>query len=30
LLDERGPHSLLARTDLHIRGVRTVTIGRRH
>jgi SAM-dependent methyltransferase len=28
LLDERGPHSLLARTDLHIRGVRTVTIGR--
>jgi hypothetical protein len=29
LLDERSPHSLLARTDLHIRGVRTVTIGRR-
>jgi SAM-dependent methyltransferase len=27
LLHERGPHSLLARTDLHIRGVRTVTIG---
>jgi SAM-dependent methyltransferase len=29
LLDERGPQSLLARADLHIRGVRTVTIGRR-
>jgi SAM-dependent methyltransferase len=29
LLDERGPYSLLARTDLHIRGVRSVTIGRR-
>lgn len=29
LVDVHGPHSLLARSDLHIRGVRTVTIGRR-
>jgi hypothetical protein len=29
LLDPDGPHSLLRRADLHIRGTRTVTIGRR-
>jgi SAM-dependent methyltransferase len=29
LLDDDGPHSVLRRGDLHIRGVRTVTLGRR-
>jgi SAM-dependent methyltransferase len=29
LLNEDGPHSLLHRTDLHIRGARIVTLGRR-
>jgi SAM-dependent methyltransferase len=29
LLDDRRPQSLLHRTDLHIRGTRTVTLGRR-
>ncbi|HJQ00065.1 MAG TPA: class I SAM-dependent methyltransferase [Jatrophihabitans sp.] len=29
LLDEHGPHSLLRRTDLHLRGIRTITLGRR-
>jgi SAM-dependent methyltransferase len=29
LLDERDPRSLLNRKDLHIRGGRTITIGRR-
>jgi SAM-dependent methyltransferase len=29
LLDEHGPHSLLRRADLHIRGIRTVTLARR-
>jgi SAM-dependent methyltransferase len=29
LLDEHGPDSLLRRTDLHIRGLRTITLGRR-
>jgi ubiquinone/menaquinone biosynthesis C-methylase UbiE len=29
LLDDEGPHSLLRRTDLHIRGSRIVTLGRR-
>jgi SAM-dependent methyltransferase len=29
LLDPDGPHSLLRRADLHIRGTRTITIGRR-
>jgi SAM-dependent methyltransferase len=29
LLDERGPHSLLRRTDLHLRGTRTISLGRR-
>jgi SAM-dependent methyltransferase len=29
LLDERHPRSLANRTDLHIRGSRTITIGRR-
>jgi ubiquinone/menaquinone biosynthesis C-methylase UbiE len=28
LLDDRGPHSLRGRTDLHIRGMRTVTLAR--
>ncbi len=30
LLDEHGEQSLLHRTDLHIRGVRTVTLARAH
>jgi SAM-dependent methyltransferase len=29
LLDDHGPQSLLHRTDLHIRGTRTVTLARR-
>jgi len=29
LLDENGPHSVLHRTDLHIRGTRSITLGRR-
>jgi len=29
LLDEDGPHSLLGRGDLHIRGTRIVTLGQR-
>lgn len=29
LLDQDGPQSLSRRTDLHIRGVRSVTLGRR-
>lgn len=29
LLDDHGPHSLLNRPDLHIRGGRTITIARR-
>ena len=29
LLDSRDPHSLVNRKDLHIRGGRTITIGRR-
>jgi ubiquinone/menaquinone biosynthesis C-methylase UbiE len=29
LLDPDGPRSLLRRTDLHIRGVRTITVARR-
>jgi hypothetical protein len=29
LLDERSPRSLVNRTDLHIRGGRTITIARR-
>jgi ubiquinone/menaquinone biosynthesis C-methylase UbiE len=29
LLDPDGPHSLLRRTDLHIRGTRTITVARR-
>ncbi|WP_020143517.1 class I SAM-dependent methyltransferase [Terracoccus sp. 273MFTsu3.1] len=29
LLDDDGPHALLHRTDLHLHGVRTVTIARR-
>jgi SAM-dependent methyltransferase len=29
LLDEAGPHSLLRRRDLHIRGTRTVILARR-
>ena len=29
LLDPQGPHSLLHRTDLHIRGTRILTLGRR-
>ena len=29
LLDEHGPHSLLHRSDLHIRGTRIVTLARR-
>lgn len=28
LLGDAGPHSLLHRTDLHVRGVRTVTLAR--
>lgn len=28
LLDDRGPHALLHRTDLHLHGVRTVTLAR--
>jgi ubiquinone/menaquinone biosynthesis C-methylase UbiE len=30
LVDEHGPHSLLHRTDLHIRGTRIVTLARRN
>lgn len=29
LLDDTGPHALLRRTDLHIRGTRIVTVARR-
>ena len=29
LLDDDGPHGLLHRTDLHLHGIRTVTIARR-
>jgi SAM-dependent methyltransferase len=29
LVDADGPHSLLRRTDLHIRGERTITVARR-
>ena len=29
LLDEGGPHSLLHRTDLRIRGTRSITLARR-
>ncbi|WP_345506450.1 class I SAM-dependent methyltransferase [Terrabacter aeriphilus] len=29
LLDDTGPHALLARADLHLRGTRTLTIARR-
>lgn len=29
LLDDHGPHALLRRTDLHLRGTRTVTLARR-
>ena len=29
LLEDDGPQSLLHRKDLHIRGIRTVTLGRR-
>lgn len=28
LLDDSGPHGLLRRTDLHLRGIRTLTIAR--
>lgn len=29
LLDDEGPHALLHREDLHLRGTRTLTLGRR-